>query len=106
MIAALPLLSLGYNIYSPTDGTRGINYEGGRHNGRYMYTRRQVTEIDSSRSLIGLKGRYHQIIPSKYRVIVPSSLLSPFAKCITEQGDTVTYYLETGQIIEKDKFNR
>lgn len=105
MITALPLLSLGYNIYSPTDGTRGQNYEGGRHNGRYMYTRRKVTGEDSSLSLIGLRGRYYQIIPCKYRVIVPSSLLSPFAKCITEQGDTVTYYLETGQIIEKDKFN-
>ena len=99
MIAVLPLLSLGYNIYSDTDGIRGTNYEGGRRNGRYMYTRRHASGNNSSFQ-IGLRGRYHQIIPSEYKVIVPASLLSPFAKCITEQGDTVTYYLETGEIYE------
>ena len=104
MIAALTLLSLGYNIYSYTDGTRGLNYEGGRPNGRYMYTRRQTPDNDSTSSLIGLRGRYGQIIPSKYRVIVPSSLFSPFAKCITEQGDTAEYYLETGEIYENGPF--
>lgn len=101
MIAVLPLLSLGYNIYSYTDGIRGVNYEGGRPNGRYMYTRRQTPGKDSSTPLVGLRGRYHQIIPSKYKVIVPSSQLSSFAKCITEHGDTVTYYLETGEIYER-----
>lgn len=101
MIAVLPLLSLGYNIYSYTDGIRGVNYEGGRPNGRYMYTRRQTPGKDLSTPLVGLRGRYHQIIPSKYKVIVPSSQLSSFAKCITEHGDTVTYYLETGEIYER-----
>lgn len=104
MITALPLLSLGYNIYSYTDGTRGTNYEGGGHNGRYMYTIKRTTEGDLLSTKIGLRGRYYQIIPSNYRVIVPTSILSPFAKCITERGDTITYYLETGQILEKDKF--
>jgi len=66
-----------------------------------MYTRRQAQDNGESYSLIGLRGRYGQIIPSKYRVIVPSSLLSPFAMCITEQGDTITYYLETGKKVEK-----
>ena len=103
MITALPLLSLGYNIYSYTDGTRGVKYEGGR-NGSYMYTRRSVQRNGDTYSLIGLRGRYHQVIPSKYRIIVPSSILSPFAKCITEQGDTVEYYLETGEIYDRENF--
>lgn len=103
LLAVLPALSLGYNVYCCTDGARGQDYKARFCNSKYMYLHRTDMIDGEAVYSFGLRDRYREVIPCKYRFIAPSSPYSSFFNCITETGDTVVHYIETGEVIDKDE---
>ena len=91
----LPVLSIGYNIYTVLDGTRGANYSD-------MDTRQGVLYVNNRRVVngqmhirFGLRDRYGEILPCVYRSIYPSNPVHSQVTCRTEEGGEIIYNVDT-----------
>ena len=91
----LPVLSIGYNIYTVLDGTRGANYSD-------MDTRQGVLYVNNRRVVngqvqirFGLRDRYGEILPCIYRSIYPSNPVHSQVTCRTEEGGEIIYNVDT-----------
>lgn len=100
-LMVLPSLSIGYYIYCCTDGIRERNGIFIPTHGTYMYLFR--SDIVDGHCVVsyGLRDRYHEVIPCKYKWISPSRPCGAVFDCITHKGDTVIYNIHTAKVIER-----
>lgn len=102
MAFLLPTVSLGYNVYQSIEGARSTNYyHVGLSNSKgYMYIKKEVV-VNGKRSFrMGVRNRYHTIIPCEYMFVLPTKMFSPFATCIKENRDSVVWSVEYGYELE------
>lgn len=93
----LPVLSIGYNIYQGMDYARGENYIASDRYKGFMYITKKGTKDGKETINVGLRDRYHVIIPCKYRAITSESVYEPIVNCRTEYGEVESYDIETGK---------
>ena len=91
----LPVLSIGYNIYTVLDGKRGVNYSDldTRQGVLYVNNRRDVNGQMQIR--FGLRDRYGEILPCVYRSIFSSNPVHSQVTCRTEEGGEIIYNVDT-----------
>ena len=91
----LPVLSIGYNIYTVLDGKRGANYSDldTRQGVLYVNNRRNVNGQIQIR--FGLRDRYGEILPCVFRSIYPSNPVHNQVTCRTEEGGEIIYNVDT-----------
>ena len=98
----LPTVSLGYNVYQGMEGGRSVKYAnvGLNSNKGYMYIKREVVVNGEKSWRMGVRNRYHTIIPCEYMFVLPTKLFSPFATCIKENRDSIVRSVEYGYELE------
>lgn len=93
----LPDLSIGYNIYKGTTYARGENYIASDRYKGFMYITKKETKDGKETIKVGLRDRYHIVIPCKYRTITADNVYEPIVNCRTEYGENYSYDIETGE---------
>lgn len=96
MIAfVLPIVSIGYNIYTVIDGARAANYSDMDTRQGVLYVTNRHNENGQVHIRFGLRDRYGEILPCIYRSIYPSDPIFHRVTCQTEEGGEIIYNLDT-----------
>lgn len=92
---ALPVITMGYNVFRCTEAARLTNYSPAVAEKYYCKETEYGVMFTRSGDFFGMRDRYHEILPCQYSKIIPIPNKLRDVRCVTNEGDTLIYSLNT-----------